>query len=160
MIFESEISLALNVESGDLAPWWVFVAVAILLSWGLKLLFPGRSRQWKKYIKSHVHKSSLSGPAVHYFDCTEPFEEYIENNLGTCTIYFTNTELYVGGSTLRIENNLGALIINVPSDWCVSVSTENNLGSIKTDADLEREGNKLLFIVGENNLGSVVIKKA
>ena len=55
---------------------------------------------------------------------------------------------------------MGALIINVPSDWCVSVSTENNLGSIKTDADLERGGSKLLYIVGENNLGSVVIKKA
>ena len=157
MIFEGEIAHALNVKSGDLAPWWAFVVVAILLSWGLKLLFPRRAHVWKGKIKSHIRGG---GAAVHYFDCQEPFEEYIENNLGTCSVYFTNTDLYVGGSTLRIENNLGALIINVPSDWCVSVSTENNLGSIKTDADLERGGSKLLYIVGENNLGSVVIKKA
>jgi predicted membrane protein len=157
MIFEREIALALKVESGDLAPWWVFVLVAILLSWGLRLLFPRKTHGWKGKIKSHIRGG---GAAVHYFDCTEPFEKYIENNLGTCSVYFTNAELYVGGSTLRIENNLGALIINVPSDWCVSVSTENNLGSIKTDADLDRGGSKLLYIVGENNLGSVVIKKA
>lgn len=160
MVFEGELAMALNIESGDIAPWWLFVLVAVLLTWGLKLLFPRHSRGWKGKMKSGLHKKTLGASAVRYFDCAAPFEEYIENNLGTCTVYFTNTELYVGGSTLRIENNLGALIINVPSDWCVSVSTENNLGSIKTDADLERQGSKLLFIVGENNLGSVVIKKA
>lgn len=159
MIFESEIAIAMNIESGDLAPWWLFVTVAILLTWGLRLLFP-RGRGWKKYVKSRVRKSALSGPGVRYFDCAEPFEVFVENNLGSCAVYFTNAELYTGGSTLNVENNLGTIVVHVPSDWCVSTSIDNSLGSVKVDADLEGTGSKILYIAGENNLGSIVIKKA
>lgn len=163
MIFESEIATALNVESGDLAPWWLFVLVAILLSWGLKLLFPRKRRRWFRMNANgnSLHKeSTFSGSAVHYFDCSEHFEGSVENNMGSSSVYFTNQELYAGGSTLRVENNLGSLIVHVPGDWCVTTSIDNSLGAIKIDADLEGTGSKLLTIVGENNLGSIVIKKA
>ena len=165
MIFESEIATTLGIESGDLAPWWLFVLVAILLTWGLRLLFSGRSHRRCRFgvnvSENGNHKeSSFSGSAVHYFDCSEHFEGSVENNMGACSVYFTNQELYTGGSTLRVENNLGSLTVHVPGDWCVTTSIDNSLGSIKVDADLEGAGSKVLTLVGENNLGSIVIKKA
>ncbi len=160
MIFEHEIATALNIASGDIAPWWLFVVVAVLLTWGLRLLFSGRASRFRWTVKDQIGKSTLSGSAVHYMDCSEPFDRSVENNLGSCVVYFTNTELYTGGSTLNVENNLGTIVIHIPSDWCISTSIGNSLGSIKVDADLERAGGKLLYVVGENNLGSIVIKKA
>ncbi len=161
LIFESEIAVAVGVESGDLAPTWLFVVIAALLTVGTQLLFS------RGVIVLHdadgnevkVNKGRVTGSSVLYIDCGEQFNERIENNLGSCSVYFSNKEQFVSGSILAVENNLGSLVLHVPDEWVVTTTIENNLGSIKADGDAERTGEKVLRITGENNLGSIVIKR-
>ena len=161
MIFESEIAGALNIASGDLAPTWLFVVIAALLTVGTQLLFS------RGVIVMHdtdgnevkVNKGRVTGSSVLYIDCGEQFNERIENNLGSCSVYFSNKEQFVSGSILAVENNLGSLVLHVPDEWVVTTTIENNLGSIKADGDAERTGEKVLRITGENNIGSIVIKR-
>ena len=161
LIFESEIAVAVGVESGDLAPTWLFVVIAALLTVGTQLLFS------RGVIVMHdtdgnevkVNKGRVTGSSVLYIDCGEQFNERIENNLGSCSVYFSNKEQFVSGSILAVENNLGSLVLHVPDEWVVTTTIENNLGSIKADGDAERTGEKVLRITGENNIGSIVIKR-
>lgn len=161
LLFESEIAVAVGVESGDLAPTWLFVVIAALLTVGTQLLFS------RGVIVLHdadgastrVNKGRVTGSSVLYIDCGEQFNERIENNLGSCSVYFSNKEQFVSGSILAVENNLGSLVLHVPDEWVVTTTIENNLGSIKADGDAERTGEKVLRITGENNLGSIVIKR-
>jgi predicted membrane protein len=161
MIFESEIAGALNIASGDLAPTWLFILIAVLLTVGSQLLFS------HGVVVMHdtdgnevkVNKGRVTGSSVLYIDCGEQFNERIENNLGSCSVYFSNKEQFVSGSILAVENNLGSLVLHVPDEWVVTTTIENNLGSIKADGDAERTGEKVLRITGENNLGSIVIKR-
>ena len=161
LIFESEIAVAVGVESGDLAPTWLFVVIAALLTVGTQLLFS------RGVIVMHdadgneikINRGRVAGSSVLYIDCAEMFNEKIENNLGSCSVYFSNKEQFVNGSVLNIENNLGSLVIHVPDEWVVTTAVENNLGSIKAAADPEITGDKVLRITGENNLGSIVIKR-
>jgi hypothetical protein len=161
LIFESEIAVAVGVESGDLAPTWLFILIAVLLTVGSQLLFS------HGVVVMHdtdgnevkVNKGRVTGSSVLYIDCGEQFNERIENNLGSCSVYFSNKEQFVSGSILAVENNLGSLVLHVPDEWVVTTTIENNLGSIKADGDAERTGDKVLRITGENNLGSIVIKR-
>jgi hypothetical protein len=161
LIFESEIAVAVGVESGDLAPTWLFILIAVLLTVGSQLLFS------HGVVVMHdtdgnevkVNKGRVTGSSVLYIDCGEQFNERIENNLGSCSVYFSNKEQFVSGSILAVENNLGSLVLHVPDEWVVTTTIENNLGSIKADGDAEKTGEKVLRITGENNLGSIVIKR-
>lgn len=161
MIFESEIATALNIASGDLAPTWLFILIAVLLTVGSQLLFSHGVTVTHDAdgASTRVNKGRVTGSSVLYIDCGEQFNERIENNLGACSVYFSNKEQFVSGSILAVENNLGSLVLHVPDEWVVTTTIENNLGSIKADGDAERTGEKVLRITGENNIGSIVIKR-
>lgn len=161
IIFESEIAGAMNIESGELAPTWLFMVVAALLTVGFQLLFSHGTVVMHDANGNEVkvNKGRVAGSSVLYIDCGEQFNERIENNLASCSVYFSNKELFVNGSTVVVENNLGSLVLHVPDEWVVTTAIENNLGSIKADADSEKTGDKVLRITGENNLGSIVINR-
>lgn len=160
MIFEQEIALALHIASGDLAPWWMLFLIAMLLSGGCSLLFSGgKTKIITDADGTTVRCGKKSGSSVTYIDCSEKFSERIENNLGSCVIYFSNEQSFVDGSELILENNLGSVVVHVPAGVSVKSSLDNTLGSVKVDAGLERAGDRTLFVRGENNLGSVVICK-
>ena len=108
----------------------------------------------KKDMVKNQHKF---GSATQYFDAGEQSEFNVENNFGKTEVFFSNIENYLGDGTLRVENNMGTTVINVPKEWNPLVDIENNLGFVKT-GDHHPENGKVLNIVGENNMGSVVIE--
>jgi hypothetical protein len=82
----------------------------------------------------------------------------VENNLGATNVFFSNTERYCGGSSLRVENNLGSLTLHVPEDWLVAAAIDNSLGSTNVPPSPLANPEKNLVLRGENNLGSITVK--
>ena len=61
-----------------------------------------------------------------------------------------------GVGVLYVENNMGAMKINVPAGWFVETKLENNMGSVKIPSRGEPNGKKLT-VAGENNMGSLEV---
>jgi len=72
-------------------------------------------------------------------------------------VFFENTDKYEGGGVLEIENNLGAMTINVPSSWHIIMQIDNSLGASSRPSEDNPDG-PVITIKGENNLGSVAVK--
>lgn len=167
MIFEENIAhyFGIGDESGNIINNWLLLLVAVMLGIGFSILFSGirrRKRRRKSGCEwSHgdqVKVRGSIGSSVRYIDCEGFKYEEIENDLGSCTVYFENVEKYEGGGVLSVENNLGNTVIYVPEEWHIVLRVENNLGGVVTPKD---NGNgPVLTITGENNLGSVTVKTA
>ena len=108
-------------------------------------------------INGKTAESNFTSSTI-YVDCEDFSPSSIENNLGSCSVYFKNVEKYEGGKTLYVENNLGSMTISVPSEWIVKASIETNLGGTDVDTNESRsECGPILYINGENNLGSLAV---
>lgn len=156
MLFERELALLLGIESGNIASGWEFLLVALLLTIGVALIVPKKHK-----LKNKVHGDRGNrGHRTVYVDCSGTVGEYIENDMGFCEVFFSNSEMYKGGGSVRVDNNLGRLDLHIPKGWQVSVNIENNLGSVDAPpppANINGSEAKKLDIMGENNLGSVSI---
>lgn len=164
MLFEKNISVICGRVTPDIINNWVVLLVAILLSAGVHMIMnTGKNH----FVRTGVadtgvqtakrnHAGGSLGHSTVYIDSETMIPNQVENNLGSCAVYFENPEVYKGTGVLYIENNLGSIKIHVPSAWIVQVNMENNLGGItvpeKNDATAP-----VLYIRGENNLGSVQI---
>jgi predicted membrane protein len=182
MIIEKNIAKLCGFESENIIHNGLVLLAALLLTMGFGMLFSTKRRKRKKHgytvtydiNKDHGsddsddsdgegktrHFSAGGSLASHtvYVDCKNFCPSAVENNLGACVVYFENVEEYAGNKTLRIDNNLGAMTINVPSAWHVVTSIDNNLGDVKVPANEAGEGAPALFIEGDNNLGAISIK--
>lgn len=152
MIFEKQLASLLRLESGDIASTWEFLLVALLLTIGAALLTPKRRSK-----NTNHSKNGHKGNRTHYIDCSANVGEFIENNMGFCEVFFTNTQMYNGNGSVRLENNLGRINIHLPKDWTASINIENNLGSVDSPDITSASGLKTLNIMGENNLGKISI---
>ncbi len=159
MLFETNIAHIFGIgdDSGNIINNWLLLLCAVMLWIGFGILFSGIGRKGKRlFINRGANRSGSLGSSVRYIDCDGFKYEEIENDLGTCTVFFENTDKYEGGAVLDIDNDLGSVIINVPENWHVIVKIDNSLGSIqvpKTNAT-----GPSLILTGDNDLGSVVIK--
>jgi predicted membrane protein len=167
ILFDEFFLPQMGIMKERLAPTGVLLLAAFLLSVGVKMLQHIFRQQRTE--RTHTERATfkkgwtgmsgkVSGSATRYFDCSAPFEGYVENNLGSMQVYFSNTTLYCGGSTVRVENNLGAVVLHVPEDWLIIAEMENNLGSVKISPSAHADQNKKLYVRGENNLGSVQVE--
>ena len=170
MIFEKNVAHLLNVgdENGNIINNWLLLLVAGLLGIGFSILLSGVKRR-KRYEKCgqewHISKDgdgikikSNIGSSVKYIDCDGFKYEEVENNLGSCTVFFENEDKYEGGGVLSIDNNLGSVVITAPEGWNVISKIDNNLGSLTIPKP--NTNGPVLTVMGDNNLGSVVIKTA
>ncbi|MBE6574502.1 MAG: hypothetical protein E7652_08965 [Ruminococcaceae bacterium] len=146
MLFEKEIALLCNIESGNIASFWTFLLIAFLLSLGLTLLIPKK-----------IKLKAPMGKQTRYIDCHGTINEMISNNMSACEVFFSNTESYNGNGHIFIDNNMGSLILNVPKDWYVTNDITNAMGSIKIPEN-DTGSFKRLDLSGENNMGSIIIK--
>ncbi|MBQ9783216.1 MAG: hypothetical protein IJW44_01710 [Clostridia bacterium] len=151
MLFEKEIAHGLGIADGDLASAWVFLLIALLLTVGSAILLP--KRLWVRLFTKKHKKNHIGHNQIRYVDCTEPFSERIENNMGSCEVYFSNADQYGGNGSLRVENNMGQVVLHVPKGWCVISSIENNMGSVQIPHG--RDSGMPLTVTGENNMGCV-----
>ena len=163
MLFEPNIAYFFALEDENILNNWLVFGCAVLLAAGVKLLFGGRGhRCHKAYKKTFDHSDVVSfgdmGSRTRYIDCADFSKVSIENTFGVYTVHFENTEAYVSGGHLKIENNLGRVIIYVPSSWRLIVDIESNLGSTVWPNNDTNDG-PTLKITGENNLGSIEVKK-
>ena len=71
---------------------------------------------------------------------------------------FANVEKYAGGGTLHVDNNLGSMVVEVPSSWRFVHNIDNSLGCVAADVDGGNPNGPILKIEGDNNLGSLSIK--
>lgn len=162
MLFEKNVSVMIGRNGEDLINNWLVLLIALLLSIGFSILFHKKKNHHIKCcvetnIPPHSHAGGSLGSSTVYVDSANITPNHIENNLGSCHVYFENPERYAGGATLYVENNLGAMIINIPAAWKINTSIENNLGgvTIPKNDDTERP---ILYIKGENNLGSLTVR--
>ena len=167
MIFEDELALLFNVPGGDIAPWWGFLLVGFLLTAGLSLL-----TKKMPFIEINVNGKNkhgrkkdgfkLSGASVIYIDCAseanKPLNESIENDMGSYSVYFVNTEAYEGNGTLGIDNNLGLVTVYIPKNWVISNKIDNSLGSVQIPKPETSDNKKVLYLTGDNNLGTVLVE--
>ena len=166
MLFEENIAYVCHLEDENIINNWLLLLVASLLTAGFSILFhpKKRKKKHKRYaegvtveIDGKTAESKFSSSTI-YVDCENFSPSIIENNLGSCSVYFKNVEKYEGAKTLYVENNLGSMTVSVPSDWIVKTSIDNNLGNIDVSTNEKtNECSPLLYIKGENNLGSLAI---
>lgn len=172
MIFEGEIATLLKIPSGDIAPWYIFLLIAFLLSVGFGFLFKKggvkvtiNNNDSEKGVNVDLNglnytTGKVGGKSTVYVDCSVRVNEKVENDLGHCDVFFTNIDSYDGNGKIEIENNLGHVEIHVPPEWVVSCKIDNNLGSVSAPKPRDKSGEeelKTLYITGDNNLGSVEI---
>lgn len=155
MLFEPNIAYLCGREDPNLINNWVILLCAMLVKIALHLLF-GKHSKWN--LQWNGRDKFINGSNTVYIDCDSFEHKYVENNLGATDIHFTNIEQYVGGGTLKVENNLGQTNISVPAVWSLSMDNENNLGQIDAPCNNGTPGGPILHLNIENNLGHVNIR--
>ena len=172
MIFEKNIAHYFEIgdENGNIINNWLILLVAVMLGIGFSILFSGIKRRERRRrcrrawnidddedgIKVNVKGNA--GSTVKYIDCDGFKYEEIENDLGACTVFFENVDKYESGGVLSVDNNLGSVVVTVPREWNVISKIVNNLGSLTVPKP--NTNGPVLTVMGDNNLGSVVIKTA
>ncbi len=158
MLLEKYIAKWCGLGKSNIINNWLVFLCALLLCIGAKLITPKR-KFTKHFSKAANHKTSRGTASTIYVDCAaEEDTVTVKNELGACNVYFSNVESYKGGMTLLVHNELGAMNINVPSEWNVVTNIVNELGAMTTPEGNESTG-KTIFINGRNELGAVNIKR-
>lgn len=161
MLFEKYIAKWAALDNENIINNWLVLLAAALLSIGCSLIIP--KRKTFTYVKSSSNTtgsnskqntSSLSSSTI-YIDCSTFENESVVNELGACQVFFSNIEQYDGNGVLNVVNELGSMKINVPSTWKIITSISNELGSVNEPS--ETDGDKVIRIVGSNELGSMTI---
>lgn len=151
MLFEKEIALAIGIKSGNLASFWVFLLIAFLLTISSLLLFPN-------FRKRRGGILSVNSNRTVYLDCNKKVKRKIENNMGSYEVFFSNSNFYDGTGYIHIENNMGRIVIHIPSDWQVISRIENNMGYISVPPSGNYENGKRLELTGQTNMGSIEVE--
>ena len=157
LLFEKELASLAGKE--DLIPTWTVIVVALLLTIGLAFIFPHRGK--RKADGKHYYVSSgkdnMMSEHTEYIDCTDFVNASYTNKLGQLNLCFANTENYVGGGVLDIDNSLGETDIRVPAGWRLNIQIDSALGDVEIPVSVN-EG-PLLTITGSNRLGEVNIRR-
>ena len=156
MLFERNIAVLMGREDPNLINNWLLLGCVCLISIGTSLLLPKKKDKNTVIIEHGDPQSKKGGNSTRYIDCANFDKSYVENNLGSTTVHFANTDAYRGGGILHIENDLGAVTVYVPSAWRVDVQIDNSLGVVEVPKPQSTDG-PLLVIMGENNLGKTSI---
>ena len=158
LLFEKNIARLCGLPSEDIINNWILLLAVTLVAIGITMVLPKRRRHGHGvHGFDDDHAGGNLGRSTVYVDCETFKPDVIENNLGSCLVYFENPDAYKGDGTLVVENNLGSLTLHVPEGWDVRMEIENNIGSAYTPKD--SGGEKVLYVRGENNLGSISVKR-
>ena len=158
LIFERNVAFVCGLANANIINNWLFLLLSIIFSVGILLLFPKKRKKKNKNQDRVFVNGHKFGSNTVYVDCTNFREHHVENDMGTTTVKFENSDSYCGGGKLHIENNMGSTTILLPSDWQLVCRIENNLGNVKNEFGKGGVG-PTITVTGENNMGSVLIKK-
>lgn len=155
MLFEKNIAVLCGLEGDNIVNNWLVLLVALLLHVGVTILLPSR-RMGRWHRRHTVHRENALSSSTVYVNCNDFTPNTVSNKLGECTVHFQNVDSYRGGQTLTVSNDLGSMTINVPASWMVITDIDNSLGALDTPAQADN-GGPILYIKGDNNLGSLDI---
>jgi len=168
MIFEGEFANLLKIEGGDIASWWVFILIAMLLSIGTGLLTKSAVFTFTVKIKDgeeqvytgrearEKYREIKNSTSTLYLDCGEPINKKIDIDIGKADVFFTNSDLYDGNGVIDVECNLATVVFHIPDSWIIDCEIENSLASVAMTAPITAvENAKHIKITGENNLGKI-----
>lgn len=140
----------LGIEA--ITPWTLLFA-GLLLSGGLGLIFK-RKKHIELEMKMDMSERTINeddGRIIHlknHFNSvskyvnTDAFSEaYIENNFGSCNVYFNNAVMANGIAKVELENNFGQMNIYIPNTWRMELDRDVSFGNLKVlgepNADLD-----------------------
>ena len=163
MLIEGNIAVWCGFESTNIIHNGLVLLIALLLTIGFGMLSPRKRKKGGVFFEYNggKHKKGENcaggsiGSHVVYVDCERFYPDTICNNMGECTVHFENVEIYDGDRILRVDNNLGAMTINVPSEWRVLTSIDNSLGNVDVPVNAADSDAPVLYVEGENNLGAI-----
>lgn len=165
MLLEKYIARWCGIENENFINNGLVFLAAILLMLGTKCLIPKRRFTFtktynnKQFFDTNEDKHARGSASTIYVDCGSDEETVtVRNELGACSVYFSDVESYKGNKTLCVHNELGAMTIHVPSELRIVSSISNELGSVSEPED-KGSGDKIIRITGSNELGSLRITR-
>jgi len=148
LVFESTIAHALGRPDNNLISDWTVILAALLLTIGLKALFPDRPGR---------RLLGKAGRTTLYFDASDLSDAEIRDNTGFVQAYVTNREAYQGGGVIGIRDNLGKVELHLPQSWNVIVNCRDNLGSVSVPDQEDGIFDGSITIDVRDNVGSISV---
>ncbi len=159
----------------EITPWPVLGA-ALLLTIGIKLVFPKLGRKNRVITVNGVpyHKGDFyneetrTGNKISYENVFGESIKYvsgevksvdIENVFGSMQVYFADAVPVNGKMKITVENAFGSIALYVPSGWKVTVITQESVfGGVKQKGHGSADGETEVFIDAETAFGSIEVR--
>ena len=148
LIFESTIANLVGNTDGDIISNWIVLLAALLLTIGLKAIFP-KNKGEKKLINIGSKTIMLEG--------AELSNAVISNNVGPTDVYITNTDDYASDGTITITDNVGRTRLYLPKSWHVNLEAVDNIGKIDMPRQEDGVYERSITVRVTNNVGQVSI---
>ncbi len=163
------------LEIEVLTPWTV-LAVALMFSIGLSLLFGGK-REKKHSIEfewgsegfrgignsseqcsgEQIRCGNTFGSAIRYIHSDNFCKANLENNFGSLTIYFDNAIIQGETAIVKVDNNFGETNLYIPKEWKVHNELDHVCGNINEHGKCMGTSSAELRLKGETNFGNIEI---
>ncbi|MGC6174088.1 LiaF transmembrane domain-containing protein [Lacrimispora sp. 38-1] len=163
----------LNIE--NLTPWTV-LAVALLGSIGLSLLFHRKNHCWYSHHhncrgidhdpveiidvedNNHIKQSTTFGSSTKYINTDNFKQADLECSFGSIQVYFNKAHVETE-AIVRIEGNFCGIELYVPKEWRVENQIETVVGGVseKGRGSISSDTAPVLKLVGELNFAGVEI---
>lgn len=148
LIFEREIGTSLGIGP-NIANNWIILAVAVLFTVAFKMIFGSHSGD------ARAKKFSSN---AYYFDVSSGDHFCVKSSFGEANVFFENTDIPSDRDVvLTVENSFGETMINVPSNFTVTVDIASRFGEVNCRQNTVVGGRKLI-IKGSNQFGEVNIR--
>ena len=158
MLLEKHIAKWCGLGKSNIINNWIVLLCALLLMIGTNCLTPKNGFK-RVFSKKYKHVASRGSASTVYFDCASDEDTVtVRNELGACSIYFSDVESYEGNKTLEVHNELGSMTIHVPRELRILTNISNELGAV-TEPEDKGTGDKVIRITGTNELGSLRITR-
>ena len=98
------------------------------------------------------------GANTRYFDGATFKKGYVMTNMGATDVRFENADKYQGGGVLKVDCKMGAITIEVPSNWRVVNNIVNVMGSVDNEHVNDDSTAPVLTIIGKCRMGAIDIE--
>ena len=158
LVFEAPIAHAIDPTKKELLPAWTVILVIVLLTIGFNIMLkPTYGLLADKKNKSGAD-SAMDTPQARflYYNADKLDGAVISDQLGFAHIYIRNKNAYAGNAVISITNNLGKIILHLPTEWDVITQTGSNIGKIEVPPHTGI-GEKSVTLVINDNVGNVQV---
>lgn len=160
-----------------ITPWPVLIA-AVVISAGLKMLFPDFNRHghngkfhicwWSPARKTPhtVSSAGREGGAIIYensfagtvkYITEEVSVVYLENSFGSMEVFFNDATLKDGCARVHLENSFGGMELYVPASWQVKLNVDTGFGAAEETGIRRPADGNVLYIDGKVSFGGLEI---